>query len=127
MEKDSDVTFDTYRTIAPFLHVQKAINNPELEQPGIFDHVEASFSAFRESIDGFRNLLLNPQIIHSMLVTFDRPWFHRIWTAQELILARQFVFMCETRTLTEYELKACAGEQGRVLGLPTVNLDVSTQ
>ncbi|KAK3949298.1 heterokaryon incompatibility protein-domain-containing protein [Pseudoneurospora amorphoporcata] len=39
----------------------------------------------------------------------DRPYWKRVWIIQELFLAKEFVVMCGSRSITEHQLNLCLG------------------
>ena len=103
-DEESDMTFHIYKQQASMLQRSRDINvpiPPEILCPA-------------------KDALKNPLVVRALLETFDRPWFHRLWTIQEMVLARQFIFMCGTKTLTEAEVELCVEEESRSLGLPPI-------
>jgi Heterokaryon incompatibility protein (HET) len=100
----SDMAFDIYKRQASMLQRSRDINFP----------IPA------EILTPAKNALKDPLVMRALFETFDRPWFHRLWTIQEMVLARQFIFMCGTKTLTEAEVNLCVAEESRSLGLPPI-------
>ncbi|KAH8588487.1 heterokaryon incompatibility protein-domain-containing protein [Bisporella sp. PMI_857] len=100
----SDMAFDVYRHQASMLQRSRDINIPIPP----------------EILSPIKDALKHPQVMRALFETFDRPWFHRLWTVQEMVLAREFIFICGTKTLTEAEVDLCVGEESRSLGLPPI-------
>ena len=103
-DEGSDMTFHIYKRQASMVQRSRDINvpiPPEILSPA-------------------KDALKDPLVMRALFETFDRPWFHRLWTVQEMVLARQFIFMCGTKTLTEVEVDLCVGEESRSLGLPPI-------
>ncbi|KAH8802457.1 heterokaryon incompatibility protein-domain-containing protein [Xylogone sp. PMI_703] len=65
-------------------------------------------------------ILDNPLCMDALFATFTRPWFNRVWTVQEMVLAKHFVFVCGKETLNEEELELCDSQEAKSMGLPGI-------
>ena len=93
------------------------LQDMDRELAGTLGQFQQAVNQFKET---FRNMFNFPQATGHFLKTFSRPWFHRVWTVQEMVLARRLVFVCGTDVLTEEQLNVCAGDEGKSLGIPPI-------
>ena len=69
-------------------------------------HVSCSFSS---SSSSSKQLDFDaPELRRSLVRFFDLPWWHRLWTVQEYVLAPTVVFQCGERTLPGYVVQDSA-------------------
>ncbi|XEV07127.1 hypothetical protein FSHL1_012414 [Fusarium sambucinum] len=84
--------------------IEKTAKNPEM-------HFDPSLSP-HQTVDAprlaaFGLTASNPILQSSIIGFFGTPWFTRVWTVQEFLLARKVVFRCGKRTIDAEVVKKC--------------------
>lgn len=124
-DEDSDYTFQLYKIGAEILRQVEKIepsNRPGsdptyAERIRQVDENNSEISpSLLQSFETLRNFPFRDRHIDSTLT--QRAWFSRVWTVQEMLLARKLILICGSHSLAWEDVRICSDEEGRTrLGL----------
>ncbi|KAG8361256.1 hypothetical protein FVEN_g1056 [Fusarium venenatum] len=84
--------------------MEKTAQNPEMHfDPSLSPHLTVD----APRLAAFGLTASDPILQRSIIDFFGTPWFTRVWTVQEFLLARKVIFRCGKRTIDAEVVKKC--------------------